>query len=412
MKFTHLLIVFAIFLATTVGWVILSTTVALRSQQSEARLAVDVEGNWGPTMTQIHPRVYYASPTNRESVREIQPASSKIDVALNYEKKQKGLIWYRTYGVDFEAIYEIANPTPIRQTIYIDFTLPAKDTSYDNFKLSVGDLESTSRAPKEGRITEALLLEPGESAPVTIAFHSRGLDFWRYEFGAGRRVRDFELDMTTSFDEIDFPAGTDSPLGENRQQLPDGGWSLKWSYPDVIGANAIGMAMPGVLNPGPTVQRITFFAPVSLLFFFAVLVIVGMARGENMHPMNYFFIAAGYFAFQLLLAYLVDVIPLFPSFLISCAVSLILVCGYVLALSGWRGSSITAAAQFAYMALFSYSFFFDGLTGLTITIGAIATLALLMWLTARLDWREIFTRPPAKSKPVPPSLPPAAAASA
>jgi len=39
---------------------------------------------------------------------------------------------------------------------------------------------------------------------------------------------------------------------------------------------------------------------------------------------------------------------------------------------------IGAIAQFAYMILFSYSFFFEGLTGLTITIGAIVTLALLM----------------------------------
>jgi hypothetical protein len=47
-------------------------------------------------------------------------------------------------------------------------------------------------------------------------------------------------------------------------------------------------------------------------------------------------------------------------------------------------------AQFAYMVLFSYSFFFEGLTGLTITIGAIVTLALLMATTARVNWAEKF----------------------
>jgi hypothetical protein len=42
------------------------------------------------------------------------------------------------------------------------------------------------------------------------------------------------------------------------------------------------------------------------------------------------------------------------------------------------------------MILFSYSFFFEGLTGLTITIGAIVTLALLMAATARVNWTEKF----------------------
>jgi len=56
----------------------------------------------------------------------------------------------------------------------------------------------------------------------------------------------------------------------------------------VIGARAIGMDMPAVVNPGPVAARITFFAPVSLLFFFAVLVILGSVRGINLHPMNYF----------------------------------------------------------------------------------------------------------------------------
>ena len=55
------------------------------------------------------------------------------------------------------------------------------------------------------------------------------------------------------------------------------------------------------------------------------------------------------------------------------------------------------------MILFSYSFFFDGLSGLTITIGAIATLALLMIYTAKMDWSDVFK---SKKKPVtPPPVP-------
>jgi hypothetical protein len=140
---------------------------------------------------------------------------------------------------------------------------------------------------------------------------------------------------------------------------------------------------------------------VSLLFFFAVLLIAATVRGVNLHPMNYFFLAAGCFAFQLLFAYLVDLMPLLLAFIIAAAVSLALVSGYLLLAAGKSFARIAAAAQFAYMVLFSYSFFFDGLTGLTITIGAIITLAILMATTARIDWAEKFTSRPAGVMPPP-----------
>jgi hypothetical protein len=42
--------------------------------------------------------------------------------------------------------------------------------------------------------------------------------------------------------------------------------------------------------------------------------------------------------------------------------------------------------------LFSASFFFDGLTGITLTVCAVATLALLMTLTAKVEWRTHFAK--------------------
>jgi hypothetical protein len=94
-----------------------------------------------------------------------------------------------------------------------------------------------------------------------------------------------------------------------------------------------------------------------------------------------------------LFAYLADLVPLMAAFVISAAVSLLLVNGYLWRAAGAAFARVAALAQFAYMVLFSYSFFFDGLTGITITIGAIVTLALLMAFTAKLDWNNVFRRP-------------------
>ena len=40
--------------------------------------------------------------------------------------------------------------------------------------------------------------------------------------------------------------------------------------------------------------------------------------------------------------------------------------------------------------LFSYAFFFEGYTGLTITLASILTLAILMHVTAKVDWESRF----------------------
>jgi len=95
--------------------------------------------------------------------------------------------------VDFQGSYEVINPTPIRQTVYLEFALPSKGTSYDNFELRVGDKPSTNRTPQEGKITEAILMEPGTTVPVTIAYRSRGLDTWQYTFTSNRRGPELPL---------------------------------------------------------------------------------------------------------------------------------------------------------------------------------------------------------------------------
>ena len=109
--------------------------------------------------------------------------------------------------------------------------------------------------------------------------------------------------------------------------------------------------------------------------------------------MHYLFITAGFFAFHLLFAYLVDLINIHLSFFISAIVSVALVILYLSVALGksfpWK---IAAAGQLFYLVLFSYSFFLKGVTGLTVTIGSIITLAVLMTMTAGLNWDNVFVK--------------------
>lgn len=386
-----------IYVCTAFAWFILGGAINSRTTETSRSTSGAVTGAWGPAMAQQHPIAYYQNPGTRDGRAVIRPVESEVKINLGSEPKRKGLVWYRTYAVSFQGEYIFENPTPIPQTIFVQFALPSPAASYNQFSFVLNGRPTTANVTGREPITEAVMLEPGAKATLAVAYKTRGLDRWEYSFGSESRIRNFLLRMTTNFTEIDFPSGTGSPSERARNAE---GWNLAWAYPDEIGARNIGMNMPKVLNPGPTAARITFFSPVSLLFFFAVLIITCLLQRVNLHPMNFFFLGAGCFAFQLLFAYLVDLIPLGFAFGLSALVSLVLVSGYLLLAFGARFARVAAAAQFGYMILFSYSFFFDGLTGLTITLGAIATLAILMITTAKVNWAEKFSK-----VSLPPDLP-------
>src|SRR5262249_31984879 len=185
-----------------------------------------------------------------------------------------------------------------------------------------------------------------------------------------------------------FPEQTLSPT--KKTETPNG-WLLEWNYKNLVSGYDIGMTMPEKLQPGPLAGEISYFAPVSLLFFFFLMFIITTLRNIELHPMNYFFLATAFFAFHLLLAYLVDHISIHVAFVISSIVSVFLVVSYLRLVVGMRFAALEAGgAQLIYLVLFSYAFFLQGFTGLAITIGSIVTLFVVMQMTGRIRWAEKF----------------------
>jgi inner membrane protein involved in colicin E2 resistance len=222
---------------------------------------------------------------------------------------------------------------------------------------------------------------------------------WRYKLADGvAQVRDFALVMHTNFKDIDFADDTLSPT--SKQLDDDRGWQLTWKYSDLVSGFQIGMTMPDKLQPGPLAGEISYFAPVSLFFFFFLMFIITTLRNIDLHPMNYFFLATAFFAFHLLLAYLVDHISIHAAMVIASVVSVTLVVSYLRLVVGIRFAALDAGtAQLIYLVLFSYAFFWKGFTGLAITIISIVTLFAVMQATGRIKWSEKFTSRPVVALP-------------
>jgi len=397
-----------IFICSAIAWAILGGTIFVRTNSASAALNGHVQSIWGAAQVQSPPTAAYVTANGKatelasgaavtagnEAHPEIQLPiqASRINVDFGIDYRQKGLLWYSTYRVGFSGNYTFQNPTDASQNVTFRFPLPAKQAIYDDMKMTAND-QPLQLTAANGILTGSTPVAAGDKVVLHVSYRSQGLDTWQYKLGDDvAEVKDFSLAIRTRFSGFDFPDNTLSPTEEKKAA---DGWELKWDYHSLLSGFQIGLTMPEKLQPGPLAGRISYFAPISLLFFFFVVFILTMLRGIEFHPMNYFFLACAFFAFHLLLAYLVDHISIHWAFVVCSIVSLFLVWSYLKLVVGTRFALEAACAQFAYLILFSYAFFFQGFTGLTITIGAIVTLFVAMQATAKIRWAEKFARRPA-----------------
>ena len=402
-----------IYACTAMAWMILGNTVDQRTGAQDESLKTAVTQLWETSQRQRAPEVYYQTQTQNKVVTnengkivtkmETETAThpllldgSDINVSLHLEHRQKGLLWYSTYRVGFDAKYRVVNYTNEPQEIFLNFAFPTAQGVYDNFRFVIGGREEPNLQVAGGKLNGRIKLDPGKSEIVEVAYQSQGLDEWWYDFGENvNQAKNFSLAMTTDFDKIDFPPSSISPT---RKEQTATGWKLNWQYASLLSGVKIGMGMPHKLNPGPWVSRVTYSAPVSLFLFFFLVFILTTIKKVKIHPMNYFFVGAAYFSFHLLLAYLVDHISIHAAFLICSAVSIGLVVSYMRLVTGMRFAVVEVGLmQFVYLVLFSYTYFFESFTGLAITILCIITLFVVMQFTGRVDWDTLFR----KQEPVP-----------
>lgn len=405
-----------IFLSTTIAWMVLGSLTLYRTYEADDNLKSRVEATWGESQNQNQPRMTYPVKVKKEReeysegrevirlVEVTQPKpipleGSDIQVDFHLDHRQKGLLWYSTYAVDFKGSYRFLNDSGKEREITVTFPFPADSAIYDDFNLELegGDWKAPLEL-KDASYTGQVNLAAGKELILRVRYRSQGMERWRYSFRKSYQVssvKDFRLVMTTNFEDIDFPAKTMSPTTKTRQGE---GWKLEWKFKSLLAGFDIGMTMPTKLQPGPLAGKISFFAPVSLFFFIVMLLVMALVRNVAIHPMHFFFLSCAFFAFHLLLNYLVDHISIHFSFVVSAVVSMALVATYLRpAISGKFALRYALPLQAIFLVAFSYTFFFKGYTGLAITIGAVISLFVAMQLTAKADWNEVF-RTRAKSE--------------
>ncbi|MDH3200805.1 MAG: cell envelope integrity protein CreD [Myxococcales bacterium] len=419
---SRLLIIGFIWLGCTVAWSILGSSLTVRSADTSTARSEEVHGLWGAPLHQQPPQAFYTVESIEKETRTVrregeEPVTTTIahrvsrDVEVPLEgsdlkadlelmHRRRGLMWFATYDLDFHGAYTFRNPTDQARDVIMRLALETASRTYDGLRIVDDQGKPIPFAIIGGMAQWQQPFEGRQERGVEVSFRTRGTGSWTYAAAPGSdEARNFRLRVTTNFPNVDFPVNSVSP---SKHAATEGRWTGEWRFESLITSSPMGVQMPEKLNPGPLAARITFFAPVSLLFFFFVISMLAITSKRELHPMHYFLLGCAFFAFHLLFAYSVDHLALTWSFVVSAVVSMLLVVTYVRLFVGWRFAlRKVAPVQLIYLVLFSASFFWTGFTGLAITIGAILTLFAVMQLTGRLDWTETFAKRAAERRPIP-----------
>ena len=291
-----------IFACTTLAWVILGTTLLSRTGSSNEQLDGHVASTWGSPQEQSPPSASYKEShiTTSTTVEDgktivhnkmiesyvfLPLNSSRVQVNLHLDPRQKGLLWYSTYAVDFAGDYSFLNNTTQPQNVTFRPNFPAQKALYDGLTMELNGHTLPVNMDDQGICIQAALA-PNETSALHVAYHSQGLTSWRYKLADGvAQSRDFTLNMHANFKDIDFADDTLSPT--SKQPTTDG-WDLAWRYANLVSGFQIGMTMPEKLQPGPLAGEISYAAPVSLFFFFFLMMIITTLRNIDLHPYELF----------------------------------------------------------------------------------------------------------------------------
>lgn len=444
------------YLVTCAAWLVLGVTTAERTSSQRYTLRDQVSSLWGEPQAQQAPQLRFRAvqPSVREvsasvvvsdeevellglSFPEASPeatvdsegtikpspeqkrwvvhggpepvalSSTDVEASLRSDPRRKGLLWYALYDVGFSGEYTYEHTRLDAGYLDVELWLPTHSALYDRLVFEVnGEDRRAGLDPATGVFRVSVPVRPGDTVRFRAGYDSRGSELWTYTPGSGvQQLSSFSLALHTDFEDIDFPAQTLSPT----QKTPSGkGWDLRWDFESTITGRGMGMVLPKHIQPGELSTAMTLFAPVSLLFFFIMLFVLATLRKLDIHPINYLFLGGAFFAFHLLFSYSADHLSVPWAFAISSVVSMGLVASYLrLVVSPKFALREAAIGQLVYLIGFSLAHFWEGFTGLTITILAIITLFLLMQATGRLRWSEVF----ASSNAAPPVVPAAQPAS-
>lgn len=403
-KISKYILIAIFWLVFSVAGLVIGYRIDSRHTETYSRGMKSVTEIWGGSINQTPPSLTFDSTVKEEyenkKTGELMDKTVLVekglgfasqDIILKIKKniRQKGLLLYPGYDLQFEGKYVIKNYLPKKNKIHFRMALPSYAGNITNVSILLNGKDYKEDTNLADGIDWTGELEADEEKEIVITYRAQGSSSFQYSLGAEKiEMKQFHALIESDFENYDIP---DYAMAPSKAESDANFSKLEWVGENIITGQNLSIEFEIKGNYGKLASKLFFYSPISLALFLALLLLLAIPNRVQLHPMNYLFIIISYFIFYLLGSYLVTFLDIVPGLLLSLLVSTLILLQYTIALK--KGKEIVRynlLSTLIFQWLFSIAFFFPEYTGLFITLATIGSFIYLSRVTAEIDWEDKF----------------------
>lgn len=271
-----------------------------------------------------------------------------VNVWMNY--RRKGLAWYPCFETNCRFKYRVVNFSGREVKAVFDFPLPAEQGLIDKLTVLIDGKPAGARAAATraapaaeeraatspahepvvqpppcrivatgSKLTWGLPMAAGKAYEIVISYHSRGMDYLKFNPGAGRELRKYRLKMRCRGirrQDLNYPIGCMTPTliksaGEDTL--------LEWTLDSAFTRLGMGLIVPKKQQAGYYIGRILAAAPWGLILLLTMVLVTRLATGRGVRWVTLTVLALGHHLHYLLTGHLADSVGLGGALAISAA---------------------------------------------------------------------------------------------
>ncbi len=247
----------------------------------------------------------YRSVVQRQEVPQNSIVGFVGDIQMRLSEREKGYALYSGYVIDVVLQYDIVNDSSIQTDAEFNFPLSAGQTLFENFVVEMDgrDISSDLRFSTD-LVSWTEKMNPRQESKVSIAYSSRGMDYFYYQIPVQREIKNFVL--TLAIDRLpvsllNYPDRVITPT-DIKPSADGKGSILTWKLDRAITIAGMGVALSQPEQPGAKVLRVLVISPYALTLLGAMLALTMLIWGEQVRFLDLSLLSAAYCTLFLVMA--------------------------------------------------------------------------------------------------------------
>ena len=309
-------------------------------------------------------------------------AAADHDIAVRMNYRRKGAAWYPCFETDFALGYRVVNFSGRDAEAVFALPLPSQQGLIDKLAVTVDGKATASQVVLSGdNLTWGLPMPAGAAHDVGVRYHSRGMDYLRFDPGGGRKLTSYRIRMRCKGiapEQVNYPIGCMTPTS---RKADGDGTLLEWQLDNAVTRLGMGLIVPKKTQSGYYVGRVLSAAPWGLVLLLGMVLATHVATSRPIRWVLLAELAVAYHLTYLLAGYLADHVPGLAA---PMAISVAALTAMTAVLHFARTDRFAAATSVAFFLLFVAAYPLMSLRDAASLLETILYVVLLGWVIALL----------------------------